>query len=90
MSKRTGLAFAVMMLLAALIPFMGAAEPARAMEAEIVDVMIDGLVGPGGEYASGNHVVTFRVNNTGDVYFVDETTLYLTVYTYPEGTLFYN
>ncbi len=87
MHKRIGLVVVAMMLVAGILPFLAVAEPTRTLSAEIVDVMLDGVMGPEGEYASGIHEVTYLVNNTGDEYFTDLTSVYLKVF-YPNDTLF--
>ena len=87
MHKRIGLVVVAVMLIGGLLPFLAGAEPTRTLSAEIVDVMLDGELGPDGEYASGTHEVSYLVNNTGTEYFTDLTTVYMKVF-YPNDTLY--
>ncbi|MGA1866334.1 MAG: carboxypeptidase regulatory-like domain-containing protein [Thermoplasmatota archaeon] len=79
MYKRLGIFLAVLVLLAAFVPLWGNSMPTRAMEAEIIDVLLDGPVAEGGEFAEGTHAVSVLMNNTGDEHFMKFLDFYLNI-----------
>lgn len=79
MDKRLGLFLVAFVLLAAAVPFAVQAEPTRAMDADILEVVLGGPVAAGGEFASGMHMIGVKLNNTGDEDFMKFVDFYVNV-----------
>jgi hypothetical protein len=87
MHKRIGLVVVAVIILAGVLPLLVNAEPTRTLSAEIVEIKLDGELGPNGEFATGTHEVKYMVNNTGNEYFTEQTRIYLNIF-YPNDTLY--
>ena len=58
MDKRFGFVLAAILVFTALVPMAVLSAPTRATTVSLDGISIDGVVGTGGEYASGLHMVT--------------------------------
>lgn len=87
MDKRFGLFLAALILLAAAVPLVVQAEPSRTMDADILEVFLDGTTAEGGEYAAGTHMVSVKVNNTGDEEFGQFVNYYVNITYTANGTV---
>jgi RNA polymerase subunit RPABC4/transcription elongation factor Spt4 len=90
MDKRLGLFLVAFVLLAAAVPYTAQAEPTRAMDADIIEIILDGSTADGGEYASGMHEISVKLNNTGDKEFMQWADFYINItYTSNESVYHY-
>ena len=65
MRKTLGLLFVVMLMLTAL-PFWAEGEPTREADVSLTGLVINGDVGPGGEYEVGAHTLFATLDNVGN------------------------
>ncbi len=65
MRKTLGLIFVVMLMLTAL-PFWAEGEPTREADVSLTGLIINGDVGPGGEYEVGTHTLFATLDNVGN------------------------
>ncbi|MFW3146172.1 MAG: carboxypeptidase regulatory-like domain-containing protein [Thermoplasmatota archaeon] len=89
MEKRLVFSIALLMVLLAFVPAISAEEPTREGDAEILEVMLDGFVGPSGEYASGIHTISVRLNNTGNGEFISWVDFFINVTFESNDTVFH-
>ncbi|MFO8050565.1 MAG: carboxypeptidase regulatory-like domain-containing protein [Thermoplasmatota archaeon] len=71
MDKRFAFSMTVLMVMVALVPALAVAEPTRAGDAELTDLMFDGSQASTEEFASGNIYISVEMTNTGGGEFID-------------------
>ncbi|MGA1873152.1 MAG: carboxypeptidase regulatory-like domain-containing protein [Thermoplasmatota archaeon] len=89
MDKRLGLFLLAFVLLAAVVPISVQAEPTRAMDAEITEVLLDGPMADGGEFAVGTHAVSIKLDNTGDEDFMQFVDFHMNITYTSNGSVYY-
>jgi len=90
MDNRFGLVIVAVMFLSAMVPMTVLGESTRIADAEILEVMLDGPVAEGGEYAAGTHMISVLLENTGDEDLIDWLDLEVNVTYTSNGTVYHH